>query len=80
MLDGDSAVMLNGSMGGATKFISLLNHGALSQRLCDDLGEHGVGTAHMLYDLNVPDSRNMIFLMGGEHVVLYAETGTCPWR
>ena len=32
----------------------------------------------MLYDPNVPDSRNMIFLVDGEHVVLYVETGELP--
>ncbi|WP_054012182.1 carbohydrate kinase family protein [Arthrobacter sp. ERGS1:01] len=73
-----NAASVHAGLGGATEFISLLNHGALSQRLCEDLGEHGVGTAHMLYDPNVPDSRNMIFLVGGEHVVLYVETGDMP--
>jgi len=73
-----NAASVHAGFGGATQFISLLNHGALSERLCDDLGEHGVGTAHMLYDPNVPDSRNMIFLVGGEHVVLYVETGDMP--
>ena len=73
-----NAASVHAGLGGSTEFISLLNHGALSQRLCDDMGAHNVGTAHMLYDPNVPDSRNMIFLVGGEHVVLYVETGDMP--
>ena len=73
-----NAASVHAGLGGPTEFISLLNDGALSQRLCTDLGRYGLGTTHMLYDPEVPDSRNMIFLVGGEHVVLYAETGDSP--
>ncbi len=73
-----NAAAVHAGLGGATEFISLLNQGPLSQRLSDDLGLHGIGTTHMLFAPDVPDPLNMIFLVGDEHVVLYAETGDSP--
>jgi ribokinase len=73
-----NAASVHAGLGGSTEFISLLNDGPLSHRLCADLGRYGLGTTHMLLDSQVPDSRNMIFLVGGEHVVLYSETGNRP--
>ncbi|MCZ9880709.1 carbohydrate kinase family protein [Arthrobacter sp. B2a2-09] len=73
-----NAAAVHAGLGGSTEFISLLNHGALTERLLEDLGNHGLKTTHMLYHPEVPDSRNMIFLVGGEHVVLYAEVGNLP--
>ena len=73
-----NAAAVHAGLGGATEFISLLNTGALTERMCHDLGAHGVGTSHMLHDETVPDPLNLIFLVGGEHVVLYAETGQAP--
>jgi ribokinase len=73
-----NAASVYAGLGGRTEFISLLNHGPLSRRLCDELERLGVATTHMLRDADVPDSRNMIFLVGGEHVVLIGETGNSP--
>lgn len=73
-----NAAAVHAGLGGPTEFISLLNQGPLSRCLSDDLGRHGIGTTHMLYAPDVPDPLNMIFLVGNEHVVLYAETGDSP--
>ncbi|CDX11678.1 putative Kinase, PfkB family [Mesorhizobium plurifarium] len=73
-----NAAVVHASLGGETEFISLLNDSVLSQRLIADLRANGVGVAHMLTDPAIAESRNLIFLIGGEHVVLTVEMGEQP--
>ncbi|WP_137933056.1 carbohydrate kinase family protein [Mesorhizobium comanense] len=73
-----NAAVVHAALGGDTEFISLLNASALSQRLIDDLRANGVGVAHMLTDPAIAESRNLIFLVGGEHIVLTVEMGQQP--
>ncbi|WP_457587481.1 carbohydrate kinase family protein [Ensifer canadensis] len=73
-----NAAVVHAALGGDTQFISLLNDSPLSRRLIDDLGQNGVATDHMLIDRAVAESRNLIFLIGGEHVVLTVEMGEPP--
>ncbi|MEW6634620.1 MAG: carbohydrate kinase family protein [Pseudomonadota bacterium] len=73
-----NAAVVHASLGGETEFISLLNDSALSKRLIADLRANGVGVAHMLTDPAMAESRNLIFLVGGEHIVLTVEMGQQP--
>lgn len=73
-----NAAVVHAGLGGATEFISLLNESALSARLIADLAENGVSTRHMLRQPGIPESRNLIFLVAGEHVVLTVEMGQRP--
>lgn len=73
-----NAAVVHAGLGGETQFISLLNDSPLSQRLIGDLKESGVGVDHMLIDPAIPESRNFIFLVDGEHVVLTVEMGEQP--
>jgi ribokinase len=75
-----NAASVHAGLGGRTEFISLLNHSDLSRRLCDELNRLDVATTHMLYDADTANSHNMIFLVGGEHVVLIGETGNAPMQ
>jgi len=73
-----NAAVVHAALGGSTEFISLLNDGPLSRNLIADLRGNGVGVGHMLRDATLPESRNLIFLVGGEHVVLTVEMGEQP--
>lgn len=73
-----NAAVVHAALGGATEFISLLNESPLSDRLIADLNANGVSTRHMLRDPAVAESRNLIFLVQGEHVVLTVEMGEQP--
>ncbi|NVD43358.1 carbohydrate kinase family protein [Ensifer sp. HO-A22] len=73
-----NAAVVHAALGGDTQFISLLNDSPLSRRLIDDLRENGVAADHMLIDRTVAESRNLIFLIDGEHVVLTVEMGEQP--
>ncbi len=73
-----NAAVVHATLGGATEFISLLNTSPLSDRLIADLAENQVGTSHMLREPGIPDSRNFIFLVDAEHVVLTVEMGQQP--
>lgn len=73
-----NAAVVHAALGGETQFISLLNDSPLSQRLIDDLRQNGVGIDHMLTDPTLAESRNLIFLIDGEHVVLTVEMGEPP--
>lgn len=73
-----NAAVVHAGLGGETQFISLLNDSPLSQRLIADLKDNGVGVDHMLIDPAIPESRNFIFLVDGEHVVLTVEMGEQP--
>ncbi|RWE36871.1 MAG: carbohydrate kinase family protein [Mesorhizobium sp.] len=73
-----NAAVVHAALGGATEFISLLNDSPLSRRLIADLRANDVGVAHMLTDPAIPESRNLIFLVDGEHIVLTVEMGQQP--
>lgn len=73
-----NAAVVHAALGGDTQFISLLNDSPLSHRLIDDLRQNGVGADHMLIDPTIAESRNLIFLVDGEHVVLTVEMGEQP--
>ncbi|MDQ2067301.1 carbohydrate kinase family protein [Xinfangfangia sp. CPCC 101601] len=73
-----NAAVVHAALGGKPEFISLLNDSPLSDRLIADLQANGVSTRHMLRQAGIPDSRNLIFLVGGEHVVLTVEMGQQP--
>ncbi|MBN8629440.1 MAG: carbohydrate kinase family protein [Rhodobacterales bacterium] len=73
-----NAAVMHAALGGATEFLSLLNQSPLSDRLVADLNTNGVSTRYMLRDPEIPDSRNLIFLVDGEHVVLTVEMGQQP--
>ena len=73
-----NAAVVHAALGGTTEFISLLNDSPLSKRLVADLRANGVGVTHMLTDPAIPESRNLIFLVAGEHVVLTVEMGEQP--
>lgn len=73
-----NAAVVHAALGGDTQFISLLNDGPLSQRLIANLRENGVGVEHMLTDPDIAESRNLIFLVDGEHIVLTVEMGEQP--
>lgn len=73
-----NAAVVHATLGGDTQFISLLNDSQLSHRMIADLRQNGVGVDHMLTDPAIPESRNFIFLIDGEHVVLTVEMGEQP--
>lgn len=73
-----NAAVVHAALGGATEFISLLNESPLSDRLIADLNANGVSTRHMLREAGIPESRNLIFLVDGEHVVMTVEMGQQP--
>ena len=73
-----NAAVVHAGFGGRPEFISLLNASPLSERLIADLAAHQVATRHMLRDPAIPESRNFIFLVGGEHIVLTVEMGQQP--
>ncbi|WP_421579796.1 carbohydrate kinase family protein [Shinella sp. M31] len=73
-----NAAVVHAALGGATQFISLLNDSPLSRQLIEDLQQNGVCVDHMLTDPALAESRNLIFLIDGEHVVLTVEMGEPP--
>lgn len=73
-----NAAVVHAALGGETEFISLLNESPLSRRLLADLRANGVGVTHMLTDPAIAESRNLIFLVDGEHIVLTVEMGEQP--
>lgn len=73
-----NAAVVHAALGGATEFISLLNDSPLSDRLIADLEANGVSTRHMLRQPGIPESRNLIFLVEGEHVVMTVAMGQQP--
>lgn len=77
-----NAASVHAALGGATEFVSLLNTGPISDRLCGELQARGVSVRHMLRQDGIADSRNLIFLTGAgqsrEHVVLTVDMGFQP--
>ncbi|PPL18870.1 carbohydrate kinase family protein [Microterricola pindariensis] len=70
-----NAACVHAALGAPTRFVTAMNDGAVSQRLLADLEQSGVDTALCLVDNELADSRCLIFLAGGQHVVLTPRIG-----
>lgn len=62
-----NAAAVYASFGHDTQFVSALNHGDITDKLCRGLQEAGIGTDHIIYDDNLKDSKCLIFLSKEEH-------------
>jgi len=58
------------SFGPSASFLTALNHGPLSQRLCAGLNRQNIDTTHMVWDETLPDSKCIIIITGDENTVL----------
>jgi sugar/nucleoside kinase (ribokinase family) len=56
-------------------FLSQLNSGNITQRLCANLRDNGIDTRYILYDDRLPDSKCMIILAEDEHTILIPTLG-----
>ena len=75
-----NAACVYAGLGGQPELISLLGGSQLSHDLCGALEARGVSTQHMLHEPGQPDPRNLIVLVGGDHVVLTVDVGRRPMR
>lgn len=73
-----NAACVFAGLGGAPEFISLLGKSSLADDLCQALERQGVSTRLMLRDPGMADPRNLIVLVGGDHVVLTVDVGQQP--
>ncbi|MEP9386057.1 carbohydrate kinase family protein [Mesorhizobium sp. KR9-304] len=73
-----NAASVHAGLGSPTEFVSLLNFSPISDRLIAELEERGVSVGHMLRQEGIAESRNLIFLAEGEHVVLTVDMGFQP--
>jgi Sugar kinases, ribokinase family len=70
-----NAACVHAGYGAATKFMTALNSGPVSRRLCDDLAAHGLDMEHMVVDDTLPDAKTIIILAEGEHTVFIPTLG-----
>jgi sugar/nucleoside kinase (ribokinase family) len=68
-----NAACVFAALGESVRFMGVLNRGAVSQRLLENLEQSGVDTGLMLFDDALPDSKCIIVLAEGEHTVFYPE-------
>lgn len=73
-----NAASVHAALGSPTEFVSLLNLSAISDHLLTELERRGVSVRHMLRQDGIAESRNLIFLAEGEHVVLTVDMGFQP--
>lgn len=73
-----NAASVHAGLGSPTEFVSLLNLSRISDRLVAELEARGVSVRHMLRQDGIAESRNLIFLAEGEHVVLTVDMGFQP--
>ena len=73
-----NAASVHAGFGSPTEFVSLLNLSPASERLLAELEARGVSVRHMLRQEGIAESRNLIFLAEGEHVVLTVDMGFQP--
>ena len=73
-----NAASVHAGFGSPTEFVSLLNLSPVSERLLAELEARGVSVRHMLRQEGIAESRNLIFLSQGEHVVLTVDMGFQP--
>jgi len=70
-----NAACVAAALGLRVKFASVLNSGAISHFLLEDLEESGVDTSLVLFDETLADSKTMIFLVGDEHTIFIPRLG-----
>ena len=70
-----NAACVAAALGLTVKFASVLNSGAITQFLLDDLQKSGVDTAMVQFDESLADSKTMIFLVGDEHTIFIPRLG-----
>jgi sugar/nucleoside kinase (ribokinase family) len=70
-----NAACVAAALGLQVKFASVLNTGAVTQFLLDDLQQSGVDTSLVLFDESLADSKTMIFLVGDEHTIFIPRLG-----
>ncbi len=68
-----NAACVYASMGETARFLGVLNSGAISRMLLDNLEESGVDTSLVVFDDTLPDSKTIIILAEGEHTVFIPE-------
>ena len=73
-----NAASVHAGLGSPTEFVSLLNLSPVSDHLIAELEARGVSVRHMLRQKGIAESRNLIFLANGEHVVLTVDMGFQP--
>ena len=75
-----NAASVHAGFGSPTEFVSLLNFSPISDRLIAELEARSVSVRHMLRQEGIAESRNLIFLAEGEHVVLTVDMGFQPMQ
>lgn len=64
-----NAACVSAALGQDTLFWTMMNSGAVSKRLLEDLEKQGIDTSLSIVDDTLPDSKTMIFLVGEEHTI-----------
>ena len=64
-----NAACVSAALGQDTLFWTVMNSGAISKRLLEDLENQGIDTSLSIVDDSLPDSKTMIFLVGDEHTI-----------
>jgi len=70
-----NAACVGAALGFNVKFCSVLNSGAITQFLLEDLQESGVDTSLVLFDEKLADSKTMIYLVEDEHTIFIPKMG-----
>ena len=65
-----NAACVYAAFGNSASFLTALKPSELSHKLCEGLNDVGIDTSHMVWDDSLPESKCMIILTEGEHVVL----------
>ena len=68
-----NAACVSASLGNKTMFCTVLNSGAITKLLLEDLNRANVDTSLTIYDDTLPDSKTIIFLVGDEHTIFIPE-------
>ena len=68
-----NAACVYASMGEDARFLAVLNRGAVSRTLLENLEDSGVNTSLVVFDDTLPDSKTIIILAEGEHTVFIPE-------
>ncbi len=73
-----NAACVAASLGIKTYFGSILNRGAVTDFLLEDLKNSGVDTSMVVYEPSLPDSKVMIFMTGSDHTMLIPHIKPSP--
>ncbi|CEG26375.1 carbohydrate kinase family protein [Bacillus sp. B-jedd] len=57
------------------KFLTGLNNGFISQKLCESLRESGIDITYMVWDDSLPDAKTIIILAEDEHTIFIPTMG-----